>query len=798
MFPFNQRDDSGCFPGSTAPSSSKRRSSWRHLLTPSYKSRLDEFHKLFCDEIPDNEQLIADYSCALHREILIQGRLYISINYIAFYANIFSWITRLVVRLRDISEIYKANTARIIPNAIQIITNEGDKHIFASFVARDKSYAMLLRIWQNNLMNTRLSSLEIKNLVHYSYGKDLGLSDNEELKLDSPDPATSLSSRSNSMDHNNNSSNNNNNSNKKKKKKKNSGLKESPVTNIDSNTNSKLFKSKSSILESVDENSHGSKRKHFRYNSIDFGTIGKAGRQRSKQDEMIAQVVSKLNELKENGRKSSPSSSLLGNLGSGSNKSALETPVLRKTKSAGRLHGSMKYPSPGGEGSCRTETSDWEDNKLELTTHCGCLEHQGELISDQEFDINVDTLFTLIFTNSKFMRTCMMRLGMTDFSISQWKRAASDTSNSSTLSTSSNGVFQHKQTSPISTPKSSTKIDDQQNEQQHKLNRRQSVRISQVRQLNYNMNVEHMWAKQVQIEERQNICQVKPGLYVLKSQSANSGIPYGETFTCDVTYCLTRQGDIDRSRMLVHCYVNFKKDKMNWKLSMVKSMIERQTVQGVKNFIRDLTDHIKDYVDETLKTRLPTTSTIIGHKSDQDDTNQDDSMIMMLDLEAPESINEGRGQSSGSERASSNADFSANRRSVSDADDTDRRDHSRSTERLPEGGGGRVRRRVRTTEGGKSNGNRQVGLRCRDCGSRRISINGSAGGCFISSANGKANHYYQQLDFRSNSNNLRYSDKMKASQVEIMINLGSLACFILSLHFIVVIFVVVCCKMMSF
>lgn len=38
-------------------------------------------------------QIMADYGCALQREILIQGRLYISENHICFHANIFGWIT---------------------------------------------------------------------------------------------------------------------------------------------------------------------------------------------------------------------------------------------------------------------------------------------------------------------------------------------------------------------------------------------------------------------------------------------------------------------------------------------------------------------------------------------------------------------------------------------------------------------------------------------------------------------------------------------------------------------------------
>jgi hypothetical protein len=36
---------------------------------------------------------ITDYSCALQKEILVQGRMYITQNWVCFYANIFTWET---------------------------------------------------------------------------------------------------------------------------------------------------------------------------------------------------------------------------------------------------------------------------------------------------------------------------------------------------------------------------------------------------------------------------------------------------------------------------------------------------------------------------------------------------------------------------------------------------------------------------------------------------------------------------------------------------------------------------------
>ena len=38
----------------------------------------------------------ADYSCALVEDIMLQGFLYISRNYFAFYSNVFNHITKVI------------------------------------------------------------------------------------------------------------------------------------------------------------------------------------------------------------------------------------------------------------------------------------------------------------------------------------------------------------------------------------------------------------------------------------------------------------------------------------------------------------------------------------------------------------------------------------------------------------------------------------------------------------------------------------------------------------------------------
>ncbi|KAM6932441.1 protein Aster-B [Lycodopsis pacificus] len=148
------------------------------VLSPTYKQRNEDFRKLF-KQLPDTERLIVDYSCALQRDILLQGRLYLSENWICFYSNIFRWETLLTVRLKDICSMTKEKTARLIPNAIQVCTDT-EKHFFSSFGARDRTYMMMFRLWQNALLDKPLCPKELWHFVHQCYGNELGLTSDDE------------------------------------------------------------------------------------------------------------------------------------------------------------------------------------------------------------------------------------------------------------------------------------------------------------------------------------------------------------------------------------------------------------------------------------------------------------------------------------------------------------------------------------------------------------------------------------------------------------------------------------------
>uniref|UniRef100_A0A452R4F5 GRAM domain containing 1A n=1 Tax=Ursus americanus TaxID=9643 RepID=A0A452R4F5_URSAM len=157
---------------------SKKMQSWYSMLSPTYKQRNEDFRKLF-SKLPEAERLIVDYSCALQREILLQGRLYLSENWICFYSNIFRWETTISIQLKEVTCLKKEKTAKLIPNAIQICT-ESEKHFFTSFGARDRCFLLIFRLWQNALLEKTLSPRELWNLVHQCYGSELGLTSEDE------------------------------------------------------------------------------------------------------------------------------------------------------------------------------------------------------------------------------------------------------------------------------------------------------------------------------------------------------------------------------------------------------------------------------------------------------------------------------------------------------------------------------------------------------------------------------------------------------------------------------------------
>lgn len=136
-----------------------------------------EFHNLFKDSgVRPGERLIIDHSCALSRDILLQGRMYISDQHICFYSNILGWVSTVFIPFKEIVQIEKKATAGIFPNGI-VINTLHTKYVFASFISRDSTFDLITNVW-NQIILGRAYSKETGSSDMVS-----DLSNNEDIRL---------------------------------------------------------------------------------------------------------------------------------------------------------------------------------------------------------------------------------------------------------------------------------------------------------------------------------------------------------------------------------------------------------------------------------------------------------------------------------------------------------------------------------------------------------------------------------------------------------------------------------------
>ncbi|CAB3254255.1 unnamed protein product [Arctia plantaginis] len=413
-----------------------KKKSWYNSLYPTYKSKSDDFKRLFKD-LPDDERLIVDYSCALQKDILAHGRLYASQNYLCFYASIFGWETTMSLRWKDITAITKEKTALVIPNAILVCT-EGEKNFLTSFSGRDKAYLMLFRIWQNALMDQPMSSHEIWQWVHSCYGEELGFnSDEEGYNRDPPDDVPSLAPDSISDD------------------------------------------------------------------LVDSSCMEASG-----------------GDAREDTHRSS------------------RPPVNRDSSPPLVTNGDTDYREEVAGDTLPTDMSDSSDSEPEKPHNGGDVEkctnaHEGKLLLRQEFPFNIDQMFTMIFTNSKFNLELLAARGTTDYVQAPWQAQG--------------GL--------------------------------------KCRQISYTLGLTSgpIGPKEVQVTETQvmNKCS-KPGqLYSIDSTSENAGIPYADYFSVQVHYCLQR---VSETCTDLSFYGGVKYKKSMWQ--MTKAFLEKNTMSGLEDFCR--------------------------------------------------------------------------------------------------------------------------------------------------------------------------------------------------------------------
>eukprot|EP00794_Sanderia_malayensis_P009499 gene9499-10493_t len=121
----------------------------------SSRNPLEDFHRLF-PSLPTGEFPLNVFTCALSKEILLQGKMFVSQNWICFYSNIFGYETKEMIEIRKILALRRERTVFVVPNAISMRTKER-RYFFCSFLSRETVFRLLSRIWKAAIRDKKLS-----------------------------------------------------------------------------------------------------------------------------------------------------------------------------------------------------------------------------------------------------------------------------------------------------------------------------------------------------------------------------------------------------------------------------------------------------------------------------------------------------------------------------------------------------------------------------------------------------------------------------------------------------------------
>ncbi|XP_005113135.2 protein Aster-B [Aplysia californica] len=426
------------------------------IMSTTYKSRSEDFRKTFKD-VPKEERLIVDYSCALQKDILVQGRMYISQNWICFYAKIFNWETNLMILCKDITAITKEKTARLIPNAIQISTDK-ERYFFTSFGARDKTYMMLFRIWQNALLNQPMPPKELWTWIHYNYGDDLALTSSDDDYV-APQAFDELPDKYREYI--------------------------PPVKIEEQHTDSEA------AMTTADPPSH---------------TADNEDTDALVSDEVFNQPVNSV---------MTPPDALTGQRANGGTAADANDLVPEFIDS--------------------TDDSDGE-------YLCAGRDHLEKMYLDEVFNINIDTVFQCLFTDSPFFRNFVGSRKTFDLNLPPWE--------------------------------------EEPDENGHK-----------VRNISYTLTLNNSIGPKTSPSNEKQICYSisRPGrIFHVDCECCNGGIPYADSFYVLLRYCLTRVSPT-KCRIVVTGELKYRKHV----ISMFRGMIEKSAVNGLTDYCRQLSVHLR-------------------------------------------------------------------------------------------------------------------------------------------------------------------------------------------------------------
>ena len=99
--------------------------------------------------LPQKENIFDDFGCALLKNILLHGRMFLTENYICFYSNVLGFTHKQIISIADVVRIVKKRSLGLFPNALELECTDGKKYFFCSFISRESAYKCVLALWKN-------------------------------------------------------------------------------------------------------------------------------------------------------------------------------------------------------------------------------------------------------------------------------------------------------------------------------------------------------------------------------------------------------------------------------------------------------------------------------------------------------------------------------------------------------------------------------------------------------------------------------------------------------------------------
>lgn len=114
-------------------------STWLARVT----DRANDLRKLF--DLPATENVMDDFVCALQKRILLPGRLYVFEHYVCFHANVFGYVKKIIIPLKEVTAVHK-RTNLGLSNSIEIMWRD-KRAFFTSFLSREDAYRLIMADW---------------------------------------------------------------------------------------------------------------------------------------------------------------------------------------------------------------------------------------------------------------------------------------------------------------------------------------------------------------------------------------------------------------------------------------------------------------------------------------------------------------------------------------------------------------------------------------------------------------------------------------------------------------------------